>query len=82
MSCLGCKCIFCARNVDLSLEYFSPGEIKKASDLCYDCDACEGIGKQNLYKRGCPRFKEAVKSIEARITAARKKLKIIREEPK
>ncbi len=82
MSCLGCKCIFCARNVDLGSEFFTPGEIKSVSDLCYNCDDCESIGNPNLYKRGCPRFKEAVKSIESRTAAARKKIKVIREESK
>ena len=67
MSCYGCKCDTCARNAELSLSYFTPGEVVEVSDICYFCDDCVeyvGAPMRNLFKTDCDGYSEARKYTE------------------
>lgn len=82
MSCFGCKCNFCARNVELEPKYFTPGEVKAVEDLCYDCDDCYLYGgdhsKRAKWRPDCPGYMEAQKYTDAARKYADKRAAVAR----
>ena len=81
MSCYKCACLFCARNVELELQYFTPGEISGV-EVCFDCDECRHYSgdrsQTSKWKPDCLEFIEARKHAELAAAAMRRKLKIIK----
>lgn len=70
MSCFGCLCNFCARNVN-NLQYFTPGEVDACCFNCDDCIDSGGRGRGSYpytgrWKGECPDFLEAQKHVEMR----------------
>lgn len=77
MSCEGCRCCFCARNVDLGTEYFTAGEVDEA---CFNCDDCYYFSDSNRdfnKKRTCAEYVEPTKLVEIRAQHYRKLFKVI-----
>lgn len=73
-SCIGCVCNACAYNVNLDLQYFTPGEIE---DCCFNCDDCiDGKGK-GRWMPECDHFLKPAKRVEMEARIARSKFKII-----
>lgn len=73
MSCIGCKCNFCAFNVNLDPQYFTPGEV---DGCCFHCDDC--CAHKVRYKSECDHFRKATKKVEAEAQTARSKIRLIR----
>lgn len=77
MSCEGCRCYFCARNVDLGTEYFTPGEV---DEVCFNCDDCYYFSDNNMdfnRKTTCAKYVEPAKLVESRAKHRRKLFKVI-----
>ena len=72
MSCFECVCKFCAHNVDILPQYFTPGE---ATGICYNCDECgAGHRMQGHWMAECQHFKKAMKRIDKEAQLARSKI--------
>jgi len=69
MSCHQCKCNLCARSVELSPQYFTPGEVDA---VCWSCDECSGYDpkKRSQYRRECPSYLKPEKLGKLREVAA------------
>ena len=71
MSCLECKCNRCANSVELSCEYFTPGE---GDFPCFTCDECKHFdgdwSKRTKWRRDCDKYKLPARKIELQREAA------------
>lgn len=68
MSCANCKCDKCVYNCELTIFYFTPGEVEDVEDICYCCDECKfydaDYKKQSKQVKECDRFRYPQKYIE------------------
>ncbi len=77
MSCCGCLCLHCARSCELSLLYFTPGELPAGTVACFNCIEYTGCRQRRLWREDCEGYIEARLWTERRAEEMRKKWRII-----
>jgi len=74
--CIGCRCNICALNVNLDLQYFTPGEV---DSVCFNCDdCCVGNGDGRCMPE-CSSFRKPEKKQEMESLIARSKLRLLED---
>lgn len=83
MSCYQCACLFCVRNCELEVQYFTRGELPDGVEVCFFCDECRhytgNINMRSCWRQECLGQIVARKYIEALARAARAKLHLVKE---